>query len=160
MAVRQNGDAPLKPRFPGDRATAPTPLEDTSEKAWLEFQQLQSGTDSVFPADDTTPGVLPPGVAGPRPGATTLEDATLLARRNNRCCPKPARWQAFQALLPSIDSRPPPQAISGQDWKLVTRMGKRLLLRDQIEWAAKAGVLPAAHSYLNGLPETDWEHFD
>jgi hypothetical protein len=39
-------------------------------------------------------------------------------------------------------------------------MQKRLRLRDQIEWAERAGALMAVYDFLLGLPEEQWFHFD
>lgn len=165
---------------PGSRATAPMGLEETSESAWQRFQELQQAHDgqsrSTQPAtrpqgpgtafDPTQPLGLPGSRPPPAPAArsVTLEEVMGLARRNNRACPLPAPWAAFHRLLPPRESQgrrfTPPAPVDGAAWGATSAMQKRLRLRDQIEWADRAGVLPAVHEFLSALPEEQWHHFD
>jgi hypothetical protein len=39
-------------------------------------------------------------------------------------------------------------------------MQRRLRLRDQIEWADVAGVLPQVHSLLARLADDEWTYFE
>src|SRR5689334_21950519 len=65
MATGPEGPKPPLARLPGDRATAPVPLEDSSDAAWQEFSHLQSQSDSL--ADSGTPAPAP--AARPAPAA-------------------------------------------------------------------------------------------
>ena len=156
MATGSNdGEGKFKPRFPGDRATAPTPLEDGSEDTWQEFVRLQSVPASLASiAESSAP---PP--AAPLSGPVTLENTMALARRADRACPRPAHWQRLHALLPPRAGARAPGPVREQDWPRVSPMQKRLLLRDHIEWAAATGTLPEVHALLAGLAEGDWDHF-
>ena len=85
----------------------------------------------------------------------------LVARRNNRACPMPPAWQALHDLLAgqAQPGRPVPPPIDGPAWDAVSPMQKRLRLRDQIEWAERAGSLASLHRFLVGLDEEQWLHF-
>ncbi|MGZ5181879.1 MAG: hypothetical protein ACXWC2_15460 [Ramlibacter sp.] len=180
MAARPPSKPPAEPFFPGDRATAPMALEETSDSAWHRFEALQKSHDVQFaptepghsmpsgagafqttlPAGREAP-VLPPPVPAAR--RLTVDEVMLVARRNNRACPLPARWAELHALLPAHDTRggalqaPPP--IDGPAWDQVSPMQKRLRVRDHIEWADRGGVLREVHDFLARLPEDEWLHF-
>jgi hypothetical protein len=144
----------------GDRATAPTPLEDSSDAAWNEFLLLQSQNSSV--GGNTLPG---PAVASGRaaPKVTrepiTSVSTMLLARHANRTCPLPRRWAEMHALLPAKGGQVAPPPVQEDEWSRVSSIQKRLRLRDQIEWASAAGSLEVVHQFLSALPESDWDHF-
>ncbi|MBL0419606.1 hypothetical protein JI739_04505 [Ramlibacter sp. AW1] len=160
------------PRFSGDRATVPTPIELDSATAWAEFQRL-SGQSVDDPAPDspapgfapTVPDTLssptaaaPPAAAPPR---LTVQDVMVEARRFNRVCPKPADWQRLHQLLPVDRSgRPAPAPVSGGAWQATGAMPKRMRLRDQVEWAEAHGELNAVMDFLKSLSEAQWHHMD
>jgi hypothetical protein len=189
-----------QPLFPGDRATAPMALEDSSDTAWRQFEDLLSakemGLEPAAPAAEPpdskqppvdpalaetlrepTPGYEPTQVLGipapatpaDRPKADApargveVNDVMTLARRNNRACPVPPQWVEFHKLLPMREQQgrriPPPPPLDGTAWAASSPMQKRLRLRDQIEWADRAGVLTAAYEFLAALPEDQWHHF-
>lgn len=52
-----------------------------------------------------------------------------------------------------------PAPIDGPAWDVVSPMQKRLRLRDQIEWAERAGGLASLHAFLVALSEEQWLHF-
>ena len=148
-------------RFSEERATAPTPLEDSSDAAWQEFLQLQSGAVSIRAYTETEADKLaaqPDERQQPAPAPSVL-GTLMLARRANRSCPKLARWGELYAMLSPFGGVTPPPPPALEEWKKVSSMAKRLVLRDQIEWAAKTGVLPVVFAFLEALPETDWEYF-
>ena len=162
---------PLPPQFAGDRATAPAGLEHNSESTWALFEALRKGEEApqkAAPAPGYEP-TEPMGLVG-APGVSasasqpraTLEEVMALARRNNRSCPLPAPWAVFYELLPArvADGAKAPPPVDRQGWTASSAMHKRLRLRDQIEWADRAGVLQQAHDFLARLPEEHWHHFD
>lgn len=151
------GDGKFKAQFPGDRATAPTPLEDASDDTWQEFVRLQT-EPAPLSASTGQHGHAQPASEGAGQ-AITLETAMSLARRSQRSCPKPAHWHRLHALLPSRRGAIPAPPVSEKDWKRTSSMHKRLVLRDHLEWAAATGVLPAVQALLQGLDEDDWDHF-
>ncbi|MBA2961610.1 MULTISPECIES: hypothetical protein [Ramlibacter] len=172
---------PVPFAFPGDRATAPMALEENSPSAWQRFEDLLSHQEMQFdrtkqltqpPQGDAFAPTQPmdasalPGVSRDRQPQRpiTQDEVMVLARRNNRACPRPQPWMAFHQLLPSrvqqgrtVDA--PLPLIAGA-WNAASPMQKRLRLRDQIEWAERAGALIAVYDFLLALPEEEWFHFD
>lgn len=168
---------PPEPFFPASRATAPMGLEEDSESAWQRFEALRNGAEAKAEAPAEAKPPAAPGYEPTQPlehvlkaraiesrRAVTLDEVMNLARRNNRACPLPAPWAALHDLLPArvIDGRTqsPPPPVDRKGWAATSAMQKRLRLRDQIEWADRAGVLQAAHDFLARLPEEHWHHFD
>jgi hypothetical protein len=92
----------------------------------------------------------------------TLEAAMLVARRNNRVCPRPVRWAEFSAMLPprktARGQQKPPAPVIGAAWKVTPPLTKRLHFREQIEWAESAGMLEAAIAFIQSMREDEWLH--
>jgi hypothetical protein len=163
MATGPEGTKGPVTRLPSDRATAPTPLEDSSDAAWQEFSNLQSQFDSL--GDSGTPAPAPtarPAPAASRPAQEPVSTVgtMLLARSMNRVCPVTAKWAEMHALLPLRDGKAAPPPFGAADGNRISSIQKRLRLRDQIEWASATGSLPAVHRFLSALPEGAWEHFE
>lgn len=160
-----------QPFFPASRATAPMGLEMDTDSAWQRFEALREGREAK-PTQPAPPGYeptqpmdpMPRGRLPEAPPPVSLDDVMNLARRNHRACPLPAPWAAFHDLLPArvVDGRTQaaPLPVDRKGWTATSAMQKRLRLRDQIEWAYRAGVLQAAHDFLAKLPEEHWHHFD
>lgn len=180
MADKKPGKSVFNPLYPGDRATAPAALEEDSPSAWARFEEAQRAIDKPF-APTQPPGATVPG--GPEWAATqpmlgaglppapakatriaSLDDVMALARRNNRSCPMPMPWAALCKVLaaqPAAAGQPPlPGPIGGAAWAATSSMHKRLRLRDQVEWAQRAGLLQLAYEALAALDEAQWHHFD
>ena len=92
----------------------------------------------------------------------TLEDVLLEARRNNRVCPQPAKWQQLYQML-TVNSQqdagsalPPPP--NGTAWLETPPLAKRMHFRDQVEWAATHQCIEDVLSFLKRLPESHWYH--
>jgi hypothetical protein len=183
MSDRKPRPPAAAPFIGADRATAPMGVEQDSESAWQRFEDLQKAFDAGF--DVTRPQTKPqpmasssgyaatqpmditrqkaPAPAPAVPAAITMEQVMVLARRNNRACPVPPQWAAFHQLLvsrtPPGSRTPAPVPVDGGAWAVTSPMQKRLRLRDQLEWADRAGVLPEVGAFLAGLTEQDWYHF-
>jgi len=98
---------------------------------------------------------LPPRHSGPWTG----DDVMVLARRNNRVCPRPALWAALYLLLEGdhyADLAPPP--TQAWQWSKLSNLQKRLRFREHIEWADRHGKLDAMARYMESLAEPDWVH--
>lgn len=174
--------SPAAPSFSGDRATAPMALEEDTPSAWARFEELQKAHEAGFqhtqpatrpqaPATNfaaTEPMALPGTGSVPQQRPATgrkasMDEALIIARRNNRACPVPAQWAALHRLLPvrTAEGRtfaaPPP--VDGAAWGSTSAMQKRLRLRDQIEWADRSGALQPVFEFLLALPEDQWHHF-
>lgn len=148
----------------------PEAIEHDSPSAWARFNALAAGQDTRF--EPTVPqtlpaslaqaaraGALPAAAPAPALAAVTLDEALREVRRLNRVCPRPAAWLRFHAALPPAPDpaplQPPPDP---QAWQALPALGKRLVLRRQLEWAQACGVLEPALRFLQALPEPAWLH--
>jgi hypothetical protein len=177
---RRSGDLD-RPWEPGDSIPVPEATHSDGDSAWALFNELSHQQEPRFA--DTQPMTHPPGLsteeaawaptmpqaevalrsqAAPEQPIFTLEAAMLVARRNNRVCPRPERWTAFMALLPPRKTlrgtMQPPVPPLGAPWSVTPPLTKRLCFREQIEWAQRAGVLEDVMAFMQGLPESDWLH--
>lgn len=166
----------------GDTIPAPEVEHRDGDSAWALWTQVSRQHEARFAP--TAPLTLPPSMSPedaawartrPASGAAplrtraraaqslfSLESALLLARRNNRVCPRPQRWDAFCELLPSRKTlrgmARPPAAPTGAAWAVTPALTKRLCLREQLEWAEREGVLEPVLVFLQALPEEEWLH--
>ena len=173
-----------RPWVPGDSIPLPDAVHRDGESAWALWQEVNQQEERRFAptAPMSGPATLPPDQrpwaptepparAGalplpvPRRRAEpvfTLDSALLLARKNNRVCPRPEHWSAFHALLPARKtlrgSLPPPAPVLGGAWAVTPPLTKRLTFREQLEWAEREGVLEQAIGFLVALQEDDWFH--
>ena len=143
--VNRQHDAGFAPTRP---MTAPGAL-GSADRAWAATQP-----GARMPA--------PPAGRGPVRPALTLEAAMLVARRNNRVCPRPVRWTEFFAMLPPRKTARgqalPPAPVTGPAWNVTPPLAKRLCFREQIEWAEAAGLLEAVMAFMNSMREDEWMH--
>lgn len=167
----------------GDPIPVPEVLHHDGDSAWALWNEVSRQHEARFAP--TAPMTLPPSALSPeqaawartqpalgagslRPGSRsaqplfTLETALLIARRNNRVCPRPQRWEAFCALLPVRKTlrgiQQPPAPATGAAWAVTPSLTKRLCFREQLEWAERQGVLEAAISFMQSMAEEDWLH--
>ena len=166
----------------GDSIPVPEVLHRDGDSAWALWTEVSRQHEARFAP--TAPLTMPPGMtpeqlawartqpairgASLRPAARpaqplfTLETALLVARRNNRVCPRPPQWDALCALLPARrtprGTQQPPGAATGAAWAVTPSLTKRLCLRAQLEWAERAGALEAVIRFLQAMAEEDWLH--
>lgn len=171
-----------RPWLPGDPIPAPEATHSDGDSAWELWNEVAQQQERRFA--DTAPQTQPPGMAPeevawaltqPAGGAArrkaarkpeqplfTLEAALLVARRNNRVCPRPQRWDEFTALLPARKTlrgqQQPPAAATGRAWAVTPPLTKRLCFREQIEWAERAGVLESVMAFMQSMTEEEWLH--
>ena len=156
----------------------PIPVAEATEKdtdtTWALWGELVA-TENTGYADTvpmTAPGVVQTGLTVPaempakaRPSSRaigTLEDVLLEARRNNRVCPQPAKWQQLYQML-TVKSQqnsgrqldPPPV---GAAWLETPPLTKRMFFRDHVEWAAEHKCIEDVFAFLKRLPEAHWYH--
>lgn len=141
-----------------DLGPLPEVRECNRETTWELFLALQAGGDS-FPQTQPFTSFDSDGVHS-RATATgaelAVQDVVNVARRNNRVAPKDTQWARLRKLLlEATGFEPPPCAPTGES---VPRLVKRMLLRDQIEWAADHGYLALTMRFLQALPEENWLH--
>jgi hypothetical protein len=181
--VRAKGDLD-RPWEAGDSIPAPEALHQDGDTAWAMFNEVQQQHERRFA--DTAPATQGPGLSAeeiawaatqpaggkslPRPVPRrsaekplfTLESAMLVARRNNRVCPRPQRWDALMELLPARKSlrgsQQPPAPPTGAAWAVTPPLTKRLCFREQIEWAEREGVLENVMAFMQAMSEEEWLH--
>jgi hypothetical protein len=167
----------------GEKIPVPEAVHKDGESAWALFNELTQQHEQRFAA--TAPMTLPPQMSThdavwastqPAPGARgevpaarrreasvfTLEAAMLVARRNNRVCPRPEHWNEFMKLLPARKglrgTQQPPAPATGAAWAVTPALTKRLCFREQIEWAERAGNIESVMAFMQTLSEADWLH--
>jgi hypothetical protein len=176
---------PVDPYAEGDLIPTPEAVENSGESVWALFSEIAQQHDNRFadtapaprsvtlPAAGEVPGwaktrpmpkgmSLPPARRFDSQPLFTLDAAMLVARRNNRVCPRPERWEEFSALLPSRKTmrgvEAPPAPMTGAAWAVTPPLTKRLCFREQIEWAESHGVLENVMAFMQQLREEDWLH--
>lgn len=172
-----------RPWEAGDSIPLPEAVHSDGDSAWALWNEVKNQQEGRFA--DTAPLTQPPGMSSeevawaptlpaggrlPRlPKAAreaqplfTLDAAMLVARRNNRVCPRPERWNAFTAMLPPRKTlrgiAQPPMPPTGAAWAVTPALTKRLCFREQVEWAERAGVLEAVMAFMQSMSEEEWLH--
>ncbi|HVZ44235.1 MAG TPA: hypothetical protein VHA82_10540 [Ramlibacter sp.] len=87
----------------------------------------------------------------------SVDDVLLITHRNGRICPTSVHWwRIFESLpdRPAKLKRP----LEGREWITTGTLGKRMALREQVEWAASVGALGLLRDKLAALPEAAWHH--
>ena len=173
-----------RPWEAGDSIPAPEAVLRESDSAWALFNEVTRQHEARFA--ETAPMTKPPPQLSPEElawastvpaGATarplpatrreqqplfTLEGAMLVARRNNRVCPRPDAWNALSELLPPRRSlrglQKPPAPATGAAWAITPPLTKRLCFREQVEWAEREGVLESIMDFMQAMSEDQWLH--
>jgi hypothetical protein len=168
----------------GDSIPAPEALHRDGESAWALWNALSKQHEAKFA--ETAPMTVAPsqltpeerGWASTQPAGMaaaplstrrreaqplyTLDSAILMARRNNRVCPRPERWNELSKLLPARrtmrGNQAPPAAATGVAWAMTPSLTKRLCFREQIEWAEREGALEAIMTFMQAMSEEEWLH--
>jgi hypothetical protein len=180
----RNASSLDRPWEAGDSIPAPEAIHGDGDSAWALWNEVSQQHERRFA--DTAPMTLPPGMvpedvawaatqpSGASPLASparkrsepqplfTLEAAMLVARRNNRVCPRPEHWEAFTRMLPARKTlrgtMQPPVPPTGAAWPVTQPLTKRLCFREQIEWAEGAGLLESVMAFMQSMSEQDWLH--
>lgn len=178
-----------RPWEAGDSIPAPEAILRESESAWALFNEVsqqhearfaetapmtkpppQQAPQALSPEERSWARTLPAGAQQVQLPATrreaqplfTLEGAMLVARRNNRVCPRPAQWEALTALLPARKTlrglQQPPAPAIGRAWAVTPPLTKRLCFREQVEWAEHEGVLEQVMGFMQAMDEDQWLH--
>ncbi len=165
-----------------DPIPRPEAIEMDTDTTWATWTDLAAAENRKFA--DTQPATHSPRVAPDERAYATTEPAPLQklqalpvtpvrreltvvevmveARRNNRVCPQPARWQQLFDMLPdkkrSGAGWEPAPPLLGAAWKDTPSIPKRMVFREHIEWAASHGFLQQVFTFMKELPESDWHH--
>src|SRR5262249_42568367 len=142
-----------------DLGPLPEVKESNSDTLWNTFLELQARDPSGF--ERTQPSALMPLASESSPEARqlTVQEVLAEARRLNRVCPIENQWGRLDALLQAAGADAP-RGLSGTDFRSTPSLGKRIRLREQVEWAAERALLDEVFDFLLALPETDWVHMD
>jgi hypothetical protein len=175
-----------QPWHAADPIPAPEAVASDGESAWALWNEVSQQHEQKFAPTSpmtmrpTAPGTLGPGErawAPTQPGGRapilparqpepqplfTLDAAMLVARKNNRVCPRPVRWTEFFAMLPphkTLRGRQlPPAPATGPAWNVTPALTKRLCFREHIEWAERAGMLEGVMAFMQSMREDEWLH--
>lgn len=149
---------PPKTSVLADLGPLPEVVESNSETTWKMFLQLEAQQAASF--SRTTPSALAPlASGGSRPGGSlSVDDVMAQARRFNRICPVEPQWQRLHALLVQAGEADAPAAMAGVEFRRTPPLAKRIRVRDQVEWAARHGLLQEVSEFLDLLPEDQWVH--
>lgn len=138
-----------QPLFPGDRATAPMALEDSSDTMWKQFEELLSAKDM---------GLEPPAT-GPGPEAQADPTQPLPVE------PPPAADKGYEAtqvmpmgqpapVVPAVSpatSRPSGREITASDVMTLARRNNRACPVPP-QWAAFVKLLPVREAQGRRVP--------
>jgi hypothetical protein len=152
----------------GGSARLPAPdAEEGGDSAWELWQEASRRLDLAFAP--TEPSSLAPASTGsedPEPAATETRPHLLnahtlmvIARRNNRVCPRPPQWSQLYQLLGGerqADLLSPP--VQSWLWPRLSGLQKRLRFREHVEWAERHGRLEQIARFMTALQEDDWVH--
>lgn len=156
------------PWSPGDHWLQPLPapeVHEGGESMWDDWQEELRRMDLAFA--DTQPSEPIPlsgdtaGVSErPRIGVRwSAGEVIVMARRNNRACPRPFLWSALYVLLEGerYADLPPPPVQPWASGKL-SNLQRRAHFRKYIQWADRHDKLETLARYLDSLSEPDWVH--
>jgi hypothetical protein len=124
--------------------------QETARRLDQAFAPTQPSSQVPLVDDDESP---------PATQALSVDTLMVMARRNNRVCPRPAAWTRLYEELGGnryVDLQPPP--VQSWNWTKLSRLQKRLHLRAHIEWADRHGKLPVVAGFFQELAEQDWVH--
>jgi hypothetical protein len=171
----------ISPYAVGDPIPEAEAIEKDTDTSWALWTDLSAGQDRGFadtapPTDTmrysadergyapTVPAALAASRAQRAPARNELSVVEVMveARRNNRVCPLPVKWQQLYDMLPDKKQsgagwQPAPPLIDAA-WNGTPSIPKRMCLREHIEWAASHGCLQQVYTFMKGLPENEWHH--
>lgn len=140
-----------------DLGPLPEVTETNSETLWKMFVELDEQHSAGFlktvPSAVATLGAHDT----PRPETLSVQSVMTEARRHNRVCPMEREWMRLYAILQTAGPDAP-APLTGSEFRRSPPLVRRIRVRDQVEWAARHGVLGEVHSLLEALPEDHWVH--
>jgi hypothetical protein len=139
--------------------------QEGGESAWEFWQEESRRLDLAFAPTEPShlAEIADDPIAHEPPAARThllnAHALMVVARRNNRVCPRPAQWSELYQLLDGerySDLQAPP--VQPWLWGQLSGLQKRLRFRDHVEWAERHGRLGQVAHFIGGLPEAGWVH--
>jgi hypothetical protein len=165
---RQRPAKPIDPTHHPAGWLHSVPLPDAREggdSTWELWQEASRQLEEAFAPtqpSDLAPLSVGTGTMEAAPASNlplTVDVLMVVARRNNRVCPRPPLWTRLYHALDGgsyVDLPPPP--VERSLWKKLSDLQKRLHLREYIEWTARHDKLPVISRFLQELAEEDWLH--
>lgn len=140
-----------------DLGPLPEVVETDSETLWKMFVELDEQHTASF--EKTVPSSIAALADEGRQHteAISVQEVMTVARRNNRVCPIEAEWRRLHALLQAVAAEAP-APLTGAEFRKSPPLVRRIRVRDQVEWAAKHGLLREVFSFIEALPEDHWVH--
>ena len=130
--------------------------EEASRRLDLAFAPTEPSSLAPMSTGSDLADLLPDGKPSHLLSSHTL---MVVARRNNRACPRPVPWAALYDLLEGDrhqDLLEPP--VQPWLWSHLSGLQKRLRFREHLEWAERHGQLGLVAQFMGGLAEGDWVH--
>lgn len=135
-----------------DRPLVDIPLEDQSESAWDEFQELMSLPTLTSP------------IVNIEPMPVTHHALLQYCQLHGRLYPAPQEWADLYSLMEDISNghvtMPPPPPVSNLSWSTISPRTKRMCFHAHIEWFHQCDLLDSAASFLVNLQESQWVHME
>lgn len=177
MQRRRNAgrDPAAKAKPPGNEQYTATWLDslpapevrEGGESTWELWHEAERQLDAAFAPTEPSghaPLSVGTGADAARVGRTAANELSadtlmVVARWNNRVCPRPELWTELYHRLGGtsyVDLPPPP--VDRWIWTKLSALQKRLCLRETIEWAERHGKLPQVAKFMESLAEVDWLH--
>ena len=136
----------------------PEVVETNSESSWQEFIALRSENQAHFAPTVTSEIPVIDACQARTHRQLSVQDVMTEARRLNRVAPCERRWQQLHLLLQGAGRGTPPPPMTGMEASVTPPLVKRIRVRDQVEWAARHGLLERLFHFFRALPEDQWVH--
>ena len=86
-----------------------------------------------------------------------LEKLMDYVQEEGRICPREAAWITLWKMLPAAEGEIPPEPYRQTEGSYRPTLIKVVLLREQLNYAARHGVLDEVDAFLRSLPADEWE---
>lgn len=169
--ARRNSDKPSQPasEFWGTESwpfAPPVPeAVEGGESVWDAWHEAARQLDEAFAPTQPSevmplaPAAGPPAQVHAAQHPLSADALMVIARRNNRTCPRPQLWQRLYEELQGDrheDLAPPP--IQPWIWSKLSALQKRVRFREHVEWAERKGKLNVVAEFIDAMHESDWMH--
>ena len=92
----------------------------------------------------------------------SIEAVLAEAKKNDRVCPQPQRWNELYQLLPNRQRKgnawEPPLPLILAAWWDTPALPKKLRFEEHLRWAETHGCLELIDSFICALAEDQWHH--
>jgi S-adenosylmethionine synthetase len=128
----------------------------------IHLWELTDRVEALKAAASGGEGEMAPAESVPNEAEVSVKLEALLTfvQEDDRICPRPGCWNELAEMLPGRERHaqdggaPPPLILTG--WHCSSDPDKSMRLREQIEYAARHGVLDRVDAFLRRLRPEDW----